>query len=160
LERCWDAIHTAAKKANPKCIIWITSNNITSPETADSKMYQQVDWLMNERGGLKEIEKIKPMVGPHTRLITCLASWNGQDPTRVVPDALKAGVGLYGFTAPRKNSGLVPLDPIFAKPVAELKGDDRNIAVLARAYRGAAINTDWKNGEFVAPKVRPNAAGE
>ncbi len=152
LERCWDAIYTSAKKANPNCIVWITSNNITSPETRDSKMYQQVDWLMNERGGLKDIERIKPMVGPHTRLITCLASWNGQDPTRVVPNALDAGVGLYGFTAPRKNSGLVPLEPILSKSVTELKGDDLNIAVLARAYHGHKADAVWKDGKFVGPE--------
>lgn len=158
LSRCWDAIYSAAKKANPNCIIWITSNNIASEETKDSRMYQQVDWLMNERGGLKDIERIKPMVGPHTRLITCLASWNGQDATKLVPEALKAGVGLYGFTAPRKNNGLVPLDPILGKPVAELKGDDRNIAVLARAYRGVAIDAAWKDGQFV-PHQNPPAEG-
>ncbi len=149
LARCWAAIYTAAKKANPKCIIWITTNNIGSPETIDSEMYKQVDWLMNERGGLKEIERIKKMVGPQTRLITCLANWNGQDATKVVPESLKAGIGLYGFTAPRKNSGLVPLEPIFAKPVSDLKGDDRNIAVLARAYQGQPIEAVWKDGKFV-----------
>jgi hypothetical protein len=159
LARCWDAIHTAAKKANPNCIIWITSNNMTSPETKDSQMYRQVDWLMNERGGLEEIETIKPMVGPHTRLVTCLANWNGQDATTLVPEAIKAGVGLYGFTAPRKNSGLVPLAPIFSTPVEDLKGDDRTIAVLARAYLGVPVDAEWRDGQFVTRRDRSDAGG-
>lgn len=39
-------------------------------------MYKEMDWLMNEAGDLKKIEEVKAMVGKHTRLVTCLASWN------------------------------------------------------------------------------------
>jgi len=70
----------------------------------------------------------------------------------VVPEALEAGVGLYGFAAPRNRTGLIPLENILKKPVSALKGDDRNIAALARAYHGAALETVMnENGEFVAP---------
>lgn len=68
-----------------------------------------------------------------------------------MPDALKAGVGLYGFTRPRNDIGLVPLETILATPVAGLKGDDRNIAVLMRAYQGASLESAWKDGKFVEP---------
>ena len=61
-----------------------------------------------------------------------------------------AGVGLYGFTKPTKMSGLVPLEGILARPVRDLKGDERNIAVLARAYHGASINAVRNGkGQFV-----------
>jgi len=80
----------------------------------------------------------KAMTGPHTRLITCLARWNGQDATKVVPAALAAGIGPCGFTAPRNDGGLVPLREILSRPVRELQGEDRNIAVLARAFHGAS----------------------
>ncbi|MDP6524093.1 MAG: hypothetical protein QGH15_07710 [Kiritimatiellia bacterium] len=151
LDRCWKAIRKAAKAANPKCIIWITSNHMNHPHVINSDMYKETDWLMNESGDMKRINIVKGMVGKHTRLITCLARWNGQDATKVVPEALKAGVGLYGFTKPRQQeSGLVPLEEILPRPVKELKGDDRNIAVLARAYHGAAIDSAWnEKGEFV-----------
>ena len=109
-------------------------------------MYQEVDWIMNESGDMQGVNAVRSIVGKHTRLITCLAAWNGQDATQTVPEALKAGVGLYGFTAPRKDSGLVPLEPILSRPVSALKDDDRNIAVLARAYHGASINSVW-NGK-------------
>ncbi len=146
IDRCWKTIHTAAKDANPRCIIWVTSNHMNHPHVINSAMYRQADWLMNECGDMKRIEAVKAMVGKHTRLITCLARWNRKDATKVVPEALKAGVGLYGFTKPRTAGGLVPLEEILSRPVAELKGDDRNIAVLARAYRGVLIDAAW-NGK-------------
>jgi hypothetical protein len=92
------------------------------------------------------------MIGKHTHLITCLARWNGKDATQVVPEALAANVGLYGFAAPRKGSGLIPLEGILSRPVAELKGDDQNIAVLARAYQGASLDSVWDGKDsFTTP---------
>jgi len=146
IDRTWKAIHKAAKEANPDCIIWLTSNHINHPHVVNSDMYREADWLMNESGDMRRIEAVKPMIGEHTRLITCLARWNNQDAIQVVPAALEAGVGLYGFTVPRNNAGLVPLDNILTRPVSELTGDDRNIAVLARAYHGVSIDAVW-NGK-------------
>jgi hypothetical protein len=152
IDRCWKAIRAAAKKANPKCIVWLTSNNINHPHVVNSDMYKEADWLMNEAGDMKRIAAVKSMVGPHTRLITCLARWNNQDATKVVPEALAAGVGLYGFTAPRNKAGLVPLDQLLTRPVSELQGDDRNIAMLARAYHGVSIDAVRNaKGEFIEP---------
>ena len=65
---------------------------------------------MNEGGDIERVEAVKPMIGTHTRLITCLANWNEQDPTAIVPVALRQGIGLYGFTKPQADS-LVPLEP-------------------------------------------------
>jgi hypothetical protein len=149
IDRCWKAIRKAAKDANPNCIIWLTSNNTTHPHVINSDMYKEADWLMNEGGSIKGVHDVKAMVGKHTRLITCLARWNKQDATKVVPEALKDGVGLFGFTMPRNDGGLVPLDRILSRPVSELKGDDRNIAVLARAYHGVSLEAVWKDGKFV-----------
>lgn len=144
IDRCWKAIHKAAKDANPDCIIWVTSNHMDHPHVVDSDMYRQADWLMNEAGDIKRIKAAENMVGKHTRLITCLALWNRMDATQVVPEAIKANVGLYGFAMPRKHgSGLIPLEPILSRPVHELKGDDRNIATLARAYHGVPIEATW-----------------
>lgn len=90
------------------------------------------------------------------RLITCLARWNNQDATAVVPAALKAGVGLYGFSFPRSGNGTIPLDKFMLKPVTELSGDDRNIAVLARAYHGSTLNAVWNGKDgFTEPTNTP-----
>ena len=153
IDRCWKTIRKAAKETNPKCIIWLTSNNINHPHVVNSDIYKEVDWLMNEAGDMKRIAAVKTMVGPHTRLITCLARWNNQDATKVVPEALAAGVGLYGFTTPHTSDGLVRLEKILSRPVSELTGDSRNIAMLARAYHGVGIDAEWteKDGFVKSP---------
>ena len=115
-------------------------------------MYKEVDWLMNEGGDLERIKAVKPMIGKHTRLITCLANWNKQDAASVVPAALKEGIGLYGFAKPGADS-LLPLEELLKRPVNGLRGDARNIAVLARAYHGMPIDSVKNDkGEFVQPR--------
>ncbi len=155
IDRCWKTIRKAAKDANPDCVVWLTVNQINNPHVLNSDMYKEADWLMNEAGSLDAIRKIEGMVGKHTHLITCMALWNGQDASKAVPEALQAGVGLYGFTAPRNNDGLIPLESIFSRQVSELSGDDKNIAVLARAYHGMSSYALWKNGTFVEPTNPP-----
>lgn len=152
IDRCWKAMHKAAKEVNPKCILWLTSNNPMHPYVVNSSMYKEVDWLMNEGGDLERVRAVKPMIGKDARLVTCLANWNGQDATTIVPAALKEGVGLYGFAKPGADS-LLPLDQILERPLRELKGDDRNIAVLARAYHGVSLDAVRKSkGEFIEYK--------
>jgi hypothetical protein len=155
IDRCWQTIKKAAKDANPNVIIWLTSNHLTHKHVVDSDMYREVDWLMAEAGNMAHIEKIRSMIGKDTRLITCLAEWNGQDPTRMVPDAMAANVGLYGFARPRNNAGIIPLDKIFSRQVSELSGDDQNIAVLARAYQRKSLHSVWEDGTFVEPDSPP-----
>lgn len=140
IDRCWTAIHKAAKEANPACLIWLSSNNPTHPHVVNSRMYREIDWLMNEAGDIERVKAMQPMIGKHTRLLTCLANWNAKDPTAVVPAALKEGIGLYGFTKPQADS-LVPLEPCLTQPVSKLTGDARNIGALARAYHGVPLDS-------------------
>jgi len=147
IDRCWGAIHKAAKTANPNCIIWLSIYMPTHPHVVNSRMFKEVDWLMNEAGDLERVKAIEPMIGPHTRLITCLARWNGRDPAVIVPAAIKQGIGLYGFCKPGADS-LLPLDAILSRSISELKGDDKNIGVLARAYHGASLDS-VRNAEGV-----------
>lgn len=155
IDRCWKVIRKAAKEANPKCIVWVTVNKINHPHVINSEMYKEADWLMNEAGSMKGISQVKDMVGKHTRLITCMALWNRQDATEAVPEAMAAGVGLYGFTTPMSRDGTVPLQKIFGRQVCELAGDSRNIAVLARAYHGRSVHALWADGKFKEPDVPP-----
>jgi hypothetical protein len=136
---CWDVIRTAARETNPECIIWLTCFDITHPHIVDSKLFQEVDWLMNEEGDVGKIDSIRGMVGEHTRLITCLANWNKKDPVKVVDDALKNGVGLYGFTKPVTGSLLPPVEYYLSEHVDSLKEDERNIAVLTRAFHSLPL---------------------
>ena len=140
LDRCWNAIHKAAKETNPACIIWLSSHSPTHPHVVRSRMYQEIDWLMNEGGDLERVAAVRPMIGKHTRLITCLANWNRQDPTTIVPAALQQGIGLYGFTKPQADS-LVPLEPCLTQPVRRLSGDAKNLGALSRAYHGVPLDS-------------------
>ena len=140
ISTCWDVIYKAAKETNPDCKIWLTSFDITHPHIANSKMFKQIDWLMNEAGDMDGVQAVRNMVGEQTQLITCLAQWNGQDAVKVVPEAIKNGVGLYGFTKPGVNSLLPPVANYLASPINNFKGDDKNIAYLARVFNGHPID--------------------
>ena len=152
VDRCWGTIRKAAKETNPNCIVWLTCCDVNDPHIADSRALRETNWLLNEAGDPKHTADAKRMIGKHTRLITCLANWNNQDPMQIVPAALKDGIGLYGFAKPGLDS-LLPLESILSRPVSELKGDAKNIAALARAYHGASVNSVRnEKGEFVESK--------
>jgi len=134
IDRAWERIKETTKGAKSNCIIWLTCYDLNSKEIAGSPMLNEVDWLMNEAGDITSTEAVRKSVGKQTRLITCLANWNKQDPTKVVPHAIKEKVGLYGFTKPTVGSLMPPVDYYLSKSIDQLKGDERNIAVLARAF--------------------------
>ncbi|MFO1490957.1 MAG: hypothetical protein U1F77_11230 [Kiritimatiellia bacterium] len=136
VDRCWQTIRKAAKETNPDCLVWLTCCDINDPHIADSRALRETDWLLNEAGDLARTGAAQNMIGPHTRLITCLALWNNQDPDVIVPAARKAGIGLYGFTKPTQGDLKPPVSFYLRKPPRSFQGDDRNIAVLARTYLG------------------------
>ena len=150
VDRAWGVIRKAAKETNPNCLVWLTCCDVNDPHIVNSRALRETDWLLNEAGDLKRTADAKRMIGPHTRLITCLANWNAQDPMKIVPAALKEGIGLYGFTKPGTDS-LLPLESLLSRPVTELKGDEKNMAVLARAFHGASLNSVIaSDGRFVS----------
>lgn len=140
IEACWDVIYKAAKETNPDCILWLTCFDITHPHIINSKMFQEIDWLMNEEGDVAKIDSIKSMVGKNTKLITCLANWNKKDAKTVVVDAMKNGVGLYGFVKPDSTSLLPPIEGFLSLPIDSFTGDNRNIATLARVYNNLSLD--------------------
>ena len=155
IDRCWKTIRKAAKDANPKCAVWLTCNQIKHPHVVNSDMFREVDWLMAETGDNKALKEIRGMVGPHTRLITCLAAWNNADPSVVIPEAMEQGIGLYGFCAPGASNGTIPLDRIFPHQLSMLTGDQRNIGALARAFNGKSLDSVWNGSAFVEPGNPP-----
>ncbi len=139
VDRCWGSIKQAAKSTDPDCIIWLTLFSLNHPQAVNSRMVKEVDWLMNEGGSVDDLKKVREELG-RGNLINCLAAWNAADPRTVVPDSLEAGFGLYGFTRPVKESLLPGIDDYYlAKDLDALTGDEANIAMLARAYRGIPI---------------------
>jgi hypothetical protein len=136
VNRAWQTIRKAAKETNPACLVWLTCCDVNDPHIADSNALKETDWLLNEAGDLKRTADAKRMIGPQTRLVTCLAAWNKQDPATIVPDAQKNHTGLYGFTKPTVGNLKPPASFYLQQPVTSFSGDDRNIACLARAYLG------------------------
>ena len=140
IDRCWKRVRAIVKKTKPDCIIWLTSCQLTSKDIAGSDMLKEVDWVLNEAGDIATTSAVRGMLGPQTRLVTCLANWNGQDPSKVIPAAIKENVGLYGFTKPVLGSLMPPVDYYLSKSIDSLKGDERNIAVLVRAYKNLSFD--------------------
>ncbi len=134
IDRCWKRIRETVKETKPSCIIWLTSCQLTSRDIAGSDMLREVDWVLNEAGDTATTESVRSMLGSHTRLVTCLANWNGQDAAAVIPVAVRERVGLYGFTKPVTGSMMRPVSYYLSVPADSLKGDERNIALLARSY--------------------------
>ena len=140
IDRAWKRIHETTKNTKSDCIIWLSSYNLNSREIVGSDLLMQVDWLINEAGDIASTETVRNLIPEHTKLITCLANWNKQDPEEVVPAAIKANVGLYGFTKPMVGALMPPIDLFLTQPVSDFDGDAKNIAILARAYRGLPLD--------------------
>jgi hypothetical protein len=138
--RAWKKIRTVAKGAKPDCIIWLTAFEIKSEEYENNALLKEVDWLMNEAGDRESTRAMHDLTGPNTRLITCLARWNRQNPLEIVPDAAEQNVGLYGFRTPDAGTILPPISGYLSASLDTLKGDDLNMAVLARYFNGLPIN--------------------
>lgn len=140
IDRCWKRIRETVKKTDPDCIIWLTCNKLENKDIAGSDMLKEVDWVLNEAGDIATTQTVRSKLGVHTRLVTCLANWNKQNPLEVIPAALKEKVGLYGFAKPTIGSMLHPIDYYLSSPIDSLNGDERNIAVLARAFNNLPFN--------------------
>lgn len=140
IDRAWKKIRDITKKTKHDCIIWLTAYEVNSKEYAGSALLKEVDWLMNEAGDISRTTAMKGLAGSETKLITCLANWNKQDPAEVVPAAIKEKVGLYGFTRPVIGPMMPPVDHYLSNSLDSLKGDERNIAVLARVYNNLPLD--------------------
>jgi len=140
IDRAWKQIRAVTKQTKSDCIIWLTAYELNSREIAGSDMLKEVDWLMNEAGDIARIEAVRGSIGSNTKLITCLANWNKQDPSEVVPAAIKANVGLYSFTRPVVGALMPPVDMYLSQPVSDFSGDALNIAILARTFKGLPLD--------------------
>lgn len=140
IDRTWKRIKETVKRADPECIIWLTSCQLTSRDIAGSDMLKEVDWVLNEAGDTSTTASAQAMLGKNTKMVTCLANWNGQDAAIVIPDAQKKKIGLYGFTKPVNGSVMKPIDYYLSVYPDSLKGDERNIALLARTYNGLSFD--------------------
>ena len=148
LERCWQRIKDSRDRVNSRCIIWLSCYNFADPTVTNSKMLQEVDWSMNESPDPKLYRLAKSMAGAHTRMIQNVVGWSAHDALKFLANADNRNLDMYGFATPRPSSLLPPIEYYLNKRVACFTGsdptsiNDRNIAALARFYRGMAPTED------------------
>ena len=146
INRCWTHIKRTRDNANPKCVLWLSVNNMADPTIRNSPMLKQVDWVINESPDPKLYQAARPMAGKRTRMIQNLVGWPGHDAEKFLSVADNRGLDFYGFAAPRENSLPLPIAVYLSKPVSAFAGkdrfsaNDRNIAALARFYRGLPMD--------------------
>jgi len=99
--------------------------------------------VMNEAPTRGYFDAARKMVGDRTRMLQCLVGWVQHDAAAYLADASTRGIDLYGFAEPRDNSRPLPVAEYLSRGPAGFPGqdarsaNDRNIAALARFYRGA-----------------------
>lgn len=158
VERLWIRLRTAAKAANPDCVIWLSCHDLGHPQLAGSRVFKEVDWLMNEAGDIESIDRTRKMAGEHTQLVTCVVGWGDRHNAPALTTAAKAaGIGVYGFSRPGPDSLPLPIEAYLAKPIDAFTGNDRNIATLARWYNGLPFdvvkNSEGRLGDAVPKAV-------
>jgi hypothetical protein len=147
IERCWSRVHQATKDANRNCIIWLSCSELSNPTVANSKMLQEVDWVLNEGPDEKYYKAATAMVGPQTRLLQGLVGWPTHDARAFLSGPRAKDTDLYGFAEPGDNSLPKPIAEYLKRPLADFKGkdakeaNDRNIAAFARFLNGVPFDS-------------------
>lgn len=141
IDRCWARIKECRDRTNPKCILWLSVNNMADPSIHDSPMLKQVDWLMNESPVMKLYRLGRQMARQKTRMIQNLVGWRTDNAERFLADPGNRKLNLYGFAMPRANSLPLPVKEYLSRPLDSFMAqgvfsvNDKNIAALARFYR-------------------------
>ena len=136
LNRCWDCVHKAAKSVKPDCVIWLSCFNLRHPQAAGSRMFQELDWLMNENPNPASLAAVRKEMGPNTKIVQCLCGWGDlHDPRKVVGRPEYDNVGFYGFAE---------ADVATTLPRQDIVGNVRNIKILRDVYHGKTLDVDLK----------------
>jgi hypothetical protein len=163
VDRCWTRLRDAAKKASPSCVVWLSCSDLNNPTVVNSRLFREVDWLMNEATDPQSLERVRSMKGAHTRLVQCVVGWGDRhDAKRIVSGTDARQFGLYGFAKPGPSSLPLPIAEYRARPLAGFQGNDRNIAALARYYNGQPLDQvtgQEADGRVVLLPERVNAQG-
>jgi hypothetical protein len=120
---------------------------VNDPTVANSKLVAECDWLMNESPDRKLFLAGKRMAGKQTRMLQNVVGWAEHNAKEFLSDPQNRDLDLYGFAEPRDNSLPLPVAEYLAKPVESFTGtdrlsaNDRNIAALARFYKGLALGS-------------------
>ena len=146
IERCWTRIRETRDRTRRDCILWLSVSNLTDPTIAGSLPLRETDWVLNEAPNPEYYERGRKMAGAHTRVLQNLVGWVQHDAKHYLADPRNRNRDFYGFAEPRDKSLPLPVADYLAKPVEAFNGkdsidvNDRNIAALARFYRGMPLD--------------------
>jgi hypothetical protein len=146
IDRCWARIRDTRNHTNPNFILWLSVGNMDDPTIANSKLLAECDWVMNENPDPKLYLLGKRMVGKQTRMIQNVVGWAQHNAKEFLSDPRNRHLDLYGFAEPRDSSLPLPVAEYLGKRVEDFTGkdrlsaNDRNIAALARFYRGLSLD--------------------
>jgi len=147
IDRAWARIRDTRNRTNPNCILWVCISNVNDPTVANSKLVAECDWLINESPDRKLFLAGKRMAGKQTRMLQNVVGWAEHNAKEFLSDPQNRDLDLYGFAEPRDSSLPLPVAEYLAKPVESFTGtdrlsaNDRNIAALARFYKGLALDS-------------------
>jgi hypothetical protein len=160
IDRCWERIHATAKRVKPDCVIWLSCSDLNAPVVVNSKLFREVDWLMNEATDPASLSRVQAMKGPHTRLVQCVVGWgDAHDARKILTNAGDRHFGVYGFAKPGPDSLPLPVAEYRRRSITSFQGNDRNIAVLARYYTGASLDIVVAQEQDGRIKLLPATAG-
>jgi hypothetical protein len=146
IDHCWARIRNTRDRTNPDFILWLSANNLDDPTITNSRLLTECNWVMNESPNRKLFLAGKRMVGKHTRMVQNVVGWAEHNAKEFLSDPQNRDLDLYGFAEPRDNSLPLPVAEYLAKPVEAFSGkdrlsaNDRNIAALARFYKGLSLD--------------------
>jgi len=154
VERAWKRIHDATKKANPKCIIWLSSHNMFDPQQAGSSLLREVDWIMNEGPKREHLDQARRLAGPNATIIQGICGWGKEHSASFLMDTYgEEPVGFYGFAWPWKSTCLPPEGADIDFASGSVDGAGTRNRWFGNATNIMAIRDYWN--ETAAKHARP-----
>jgi len=146
IDRCWRRIRETRDQTDRNCLLSLWVYDAKQPSIAGSKIFQEIDWFINENPSAQIMDYIKQRVRKQARLIQNEGGWREHDAKAYFSDPKHRSADLCGFAEPRDNGVPLPVSEYLGKPIDAfnrhdiLAANDYNIAVMARVYRGLAMD--------------------
>lgn len=97
VQRMWDAIRATAKGHSDSTVLWLSCNDLSSPQVTGVSVVREADWLMNEHPDASALDIARSLKGTQTQLMQCVSGWGAQHDAESVLRAGMDDVGYYGF---------------------------------------------------------------
>ena len=136
VDRAWGRIRETTKAAKADAVLWLSCNNLNDLQVKGSRMFREIDWLMNEHPDFASLEAARKAAGPHTKIVQCVCGWGAQHNTRHIIRSLDTqDVGFYGFAEPDVKTTLPPSE----SQNAHLGGNALNIRRMREVFHGIRL---------------------